>query len=168
MILRFDFNKRASVARFLLIGLSLSVAACSSDADGGGGMQITPAETVEDALDNFQIDTAQSPRLDSDGDPLPDDYAPFGSSAAIERFAELALLGFETDLVAGSKLSIVKERPDQNNNFDAVLLHSVPETETSTAMASKSSRSSITSSTSRSSRRGAAPKDGASPWSWAA
>lgn len=126
MILRFDFNKRASVARFLLIGLSLSVAACSSDA----GTQITPAETVEDVLDNFQIDTAQSPRLDSDGDPLPDDYAPFGSSAAIERFAELALLGFETDLVTGSKLSVVKERPDQNNNFDAVLLHSVPETET--------------------------------------
>jgi len=70
-------------------------------------LRIAPAETVEDALGNFQIDTAQTPRLDSDGDPLPDDYAPFGSSAAIERFAELALLGFETDLVAGSKLAIV-------------------------------------------------------------
>jgi len=93
-------------------------------------LRIAPAETVEDALGNFQIDTAQTPRLDSDGDPLPDDYAPFGSSAAIERFAELALLGFETDLVAGSKLAIVKERPDQNNNFDAELLHSIPEAET--------------------------------------
>jgi len=131
MILHFDFNSRASVARLLLVGLSLTAAACSGgDGGGGGGMQITPAMTVEDALDNFQIDTTQTPRLDSDGDPLPDDYAPFGSSAAIERFAELAFLGFETELAAGSQLSIAKERPDQNNNFDAVLLHDIPQAET--------------------------------------
>ena len=61
---------------------------------------------------------------------MPDDYAPFGSSAAIERFAELAFLGFETELAAGSKLSIAKERPDPNNNFDADLLHSIAESET--------------------------------------
>lgn len=93
-------------------------------------MQITPAMTVQDALDNFQIDTAQTPRLDSDGDPLPEDYAPFGSSAAIERFAELAFLGFETELIAGSRLLIAKERPDQNGNFSAELLHSIPTSET--------------------------------------
>ncbi len=129
MNLRFSFVKRAFIAPLVLVGLSLSVVACSSGGDAGD-MQITPAATVEDVLDNFQIDTAQTPRLDSDGDPLPDDYAPFGSSAAIERFAELAFLGFETDLAAGSRLSVVKERPDQNNNFDAVLLHDIPQAET--------------------------------------
>jgi hypothetical protein len=132
MILRFGLVERALVARLVLIGLSLSVAACGSGGDGGGGggMQITPAMTVQDALDNFQIDTAQTPRLDSDGDPLPEDYAPFGSSAAIERFAELAFLGFETELIAGSRLLIAKERPDQNGNFSAELLHSIPTSET--------------------------------------
>jgi len=132
MILRFALVGRAFVARFLIAVLSLTVAACSSgdDSGGGGGTRVTPATTVEDALDNFQIDTTQTPRLDSDGDPLPDDYAPFGSSAAIERFAELAFLGFETELVAGSRLSIAKERPDQNGNFSAELLHSIPTSET--------------------------------------
>lgn len=132
MILRFALVGRAFVARLLLAVLSLTVAACSSgdDSGGGGGTRVTPATTVEGALDNFQIDTTQTPRLDSDGDPLPDDYAPFGSSAAIERFAELAFLGFETELVAGSRLSIAKERPDQNGNFSAELLHSIPTSET--------------------------------------
>jgi hypothetical protein len=132
MILRFALIDRAVVARVLVALLSLTVAACSSgdDSGGGGGTRITPATRVEDALDNLQIDTTQTPRLDSDGDPLPDDYAPFGSSAAIERFAELAFLGFETELVAGSRLSIAKERPDQNGNFSAELLHSIPTSET--------------------------------------
>ena len=132
MILRFALVGRAFVARLLLAVLSLTVVACSSgdDSGGGGGTRVTPATTVEGALDNFQIDTTQTPRLDSDGDPLPDDYAPFGSSAAIERFAELAFLGFETELVAGSRLSIAKERPDQNGNFSAELLHSIPTSET--------------------------------------
>ena len=131
MILRFALVDRAFVARFLVALLSLTVAACSSgdDSGGGDGTRVTPATTVEDALDNFQIDTTQTPRLDSDGDPLPDDYAPFGSSAAIERFAEMAFLGFETELVGGSRLSIAKERPDQNGDFSAELLHSIPTSE---------------------------------------
>jgi hypothetical protein len=130
MILRSAFVDRAFVARLLLAVLSLTLAACSSGDGGDGGTRVTPATTVEDALDNFQIDTEQTPRLDGDGDPLPDDYAPFGSSAAIERFAELAFLGFETELVAGSRLSIAKERSDQNGNFSAELLHSIPTTAT--------------------------------------
>jgi hypothetical protein len=131
MILRLGFTGRAVLAP-LLFGLSLAAAACSSGGgDGDGdGTRITPATTVEDALDNFQIDRTQTPRLDSDGDPLPDDYAPFGSSAAIERFAELAFLGFETDLATGSMLGIAKERPDQNGDVSAELLHSVPTSET--------------------------------------
>lgn len=132
MNLRLVSPYRALFARFLILGLSLAVTACSSGSDdgGGGGTRVTPATSVEDALDNFQIDTEQTPRLDSDGDPLPDDYAPFGSSASIERFAELAFLGFETELVAGSRLSIVKEVPNQNNVLEPELLHSVPVAET--------------------------------------
>lgn len=131
MILHRGFP-RPILAPCLFTAISLVAAACGSGGgDGGtGGTPITPAETVEDALDNLQIDTTQTPRLDSDGDPLPDDYAPFGSSAAIERFAELALLGFGTELVQDSRLAIAKERPDANNNFDAELLHSVPEAQT--------------------------------------
>lgn len=131
MISRSSLVNHAFLARFFVLGLCLNCAACSSSGDGGdGGTRITPATTVEDALDNFQIDTEQTPRVDSDGDPLPDDYAPFGSSAAVERFAELAFLGFETELVAGSQLSIAKERADQNGNFSAELLHSIPTEET--------------------------------------
>ncbi|MGB5810894.1 MAG: hypothetical protein WBG86_10205 [Polyangiales bacterium] len=101
--------------------------------DGGTGGGVTPAESVEDVLDNFQIDTTDTPRLDSDGDPLPDDYAPFGSSAAVERFAELALIGFETDAAPGDRFSIVKEVPDANNNFDAETLHRLPPGDTAWA-----------------------------------
>jgi hypothetical protein len=128
MILRLAPIHRAFVARLLLAGLCLTLAGCSSD--GGDGTRFTPAMTVEDALDNLQIDTTQTPRVDGDGDPLPDDYAPFGSSAAIERFAELAFLGFETELAAESMLAIAKERPDQNGDFSAERLHSIPTSET--------------------------------------
>lgn len=131
MVPPLSFAGRTGAAPILLL-LSIAVApACSSgDGGGGGGTQITPATTVEEALDNFQIDTTATPRLDGDGDPLPEDYAPFGSSSAVERFAEIALIGFETELVAGSKISILKEESDQNNNYAATLLHDVPETET--------------------------------------
>lgn len=127
----------ALAARLFVLGITAMVSACSSgtggdggDAGTGGSRGLTPATNVEEALDNLQIDRTPTPRLDSDGDPLPDDYAPFGSSASIERFAELAFVGFQTDLVADSDLAIVKEVPNQNNDLSAELMHSVPSTET--------------------------------------
>jgi len=131
---------RADLRLVCLSSLAFALVACGSDSEGSGGEGgvggATPADTVEDVLDNFQVDTTQTPRLDSDGDALPDDYAPFGSSAAIERFAELALIGFESDAAPGERFSIVKEVPDASNVFTAQTLHSLPPAETPWAVSS--------------------------------
>jgi len=119
--------------------LAFGVAACGeSGGDGGSGGSggITPAETVEDVLDNLRIDTAPTPRVDSDGDDLPEDYAPFGSSAAIERFAELAVIGFETSVSPGDELAIIKEVPDVDGDLTPQLLHRLGPAETSWASSS--------------------------------
>jgi hypothetical protein len=116
------------------IALAFGAAACSSSgSDEGAGGGITPAETVEDVLDNLRVDTTETPRVDSDGDDLPEDYAPFGSSASIERFAELAVIGFETSVSPGDLFSIIKEVPDANGDLNPELLHRLPPTETTWA-----------------------------------
>jgi hypothetical protein len=64
----------------------------SSDDEQKTPPQSAP-ETVEDTLARFNIDTAQSPREDGQGSPLPDSYAPLGAATPVERFAELAFVG---------------------------------------------------------------------------
>lgn len=119
----------------------VQAAGCGSDGSdaggnggngGTGGTDMTPAQTVEDVLAKLQIDTTPTPRLDDDGDPLPDDYAPLGPSNKLERFAELALLGFEVDefQTPDSQLFIAKQVPDGDNNFETEVLTSVPTSET--------------------------------------
>jgi len=52
---------------------------------------------VADVLDKLNVDTTETPRVDSDGDELPSNYAPFGTKVSTNRFAELALIGVPVD-----------------------------------------------------------------------
>ena len=90
---------KSSLILPLLIVFFLS--ACGGGGSGGGS---TPAgDTVEDTLTDLGIDIADTPREDTNGDPLPEDYTPLGSSKSFDQLDELVMIGFP--LVASSGIS---------------------------------------------------------------
>ena len=88
-------------------------------------------DTVEDVLQSFGIDTAESPRVDDDGDELPDDYAPLGSTRTINKFSEVMAFGagvapFPTQ----GNMSIINVIPEADNRFSSEVLHDEPSAST--------------------------------------
>ena len=65
----------------------------SSCSSSGGGSAPT-SETVDQTLIDLGIDITETPREDRDGDPLPDDYNPLGSSKSFDQLDELVMIGF--------------------------------------------------------------------------
>ncbi len=105
-----------------LLVFGIGVVACSSD-----GESTTPDgsnETVEDVLTDFGVDIADTPRVDEDGEPLGDDYSPFGSTLSINKFAEVMLFGIqlENGLTSVGRQPLFDLVPGDNNTFSAELL----------------------------------------------
>jgi hypothetical protein len=75
--------------------LALLVSACGSDGgDGGGGTGGSPSgDEVRDRLAALGVDVEETPRLDDDAEPLPDDYSPFGSAQSFDTIEEILLVG---------------------------------------------------------------------------
>ncbi|MEO0606371.1 MAG: hypothetical protein AAF211_33395, partial [Myxococcota bacterium] len=75
-----------------LCAATLLFAACTKDAtsDAGEELPTGPPETLEDALTNLGVEVADTPRVDPDGEPLPDDYAPLGSAASFGQPEEFS------------------------------------------------------------------------------
>jgi hypothetical protein len=107
-----------------LLAASLLVTACGDDggngsdiggADGGNG----PNDPVERTLSELGVSSTSEPRVDDDGDPLPDDYAPLGSRRTINRFAEIVPFGLrlEGDLTTDGRMPVLDIEPGANNTF---------------------------------------------------
>jgi hypothetical protein len=76
----------------ILIGGSLSACGGSGSSSDRGNMpddQTIDTSTIAGKLAALGIDTSQTPRLDTDGEALPETYAPMGSNASVKRFASL-------------------------------------------------------------------------------
>ncbi|MFZ1862595.1 MAG: VCBS repeat-containing protein [Polyangiales bacterium] len=67
-------------------------AACGGDG-GGSGAGGTTGDEVRDKLVNLGVNVEETPRLDDDSDPLPDDYSPFGSAQSFDTIEEITLIG---------------------------------------------------------------------------
>lgn len=120
----FDFRLRRyslCVGLLILVGL-----ACGSNE----GTQPTPEppvrpnETVEEVLSDFGIDTEETPRLDTDGQALGEDYAPLGSQDNLGRVTELMLMGVNVDETPSSQSlqAVLDLVPDGSNGLDARFL----------------------------------------------
>lgn len=73
----------------LLAPLALVLTACSH----GGGPPPSDKST-EETLQALGVDTTETPRVDHNGEALPEDYGPLGRTFEVEKLSELVLLGF--------------------------------------------------------------------------
>lgn len=60
-----------------------------------------PPETIDESLDRLGVDTAETDRVDRDGEALPDDYAPLGSSPRLNITHEWMVSGVNLDRHGG-------------------------------------------------------------------
>lgn len=91
-----DTCKTSFIFSFLIV---FFLSSCGGG--GGGGTPETP-ETVEQTLTDLGVDIADTPREDRNGDPLPDDYTPLGSSKSFDQLDELVMIGFQLDASTGN------------------------------------------------------------------
>jgi hypothetical protein len=119
---------------------SLALTGCGGGGGDGGspGAGVNPPpspppppsggnETVEEVLESFGIDTAASPRVDSDGNDLPEDFAPLGSTRTINKFSEVLAFGAGvTRSPTQGTMSIINITAEANNQFSSVVLHDEP------------------------------------------
>jgi hypothetical protein len=75
-----------------LLLAALLFAACGGDGGGSGGGGASGDE-VRDKLINLGVNVEETPRLDDDSDPLPEDYSPFGSAQSFDTIEEITLVG---------------------------------------------------------------------------
>lgn len=95
--------------KILVCCASLACLTCSGDNNGDPGPDLTGDE-VADILRRLNIDTTETPRVDQDGEALPDSYAPLGRMKTLEKKVEFLLAGpglTGTDDV----VSVLKFRP---------------------------------------------------------
>ena len=117
----------------ILILAGIAAAGCGDDAaltaDDAGmpladGASATPNVTVEEVLLDFGVDIADTPRIDEDGEPLGDDYAPLGSSMTLNEHAEIELFGarLEGTFASTGAQPVVDLVPDADNVLVPTLL----------------------------------------------
>lgn len=135
----FDLRSIAFMALFVLLAGCGGGGGGSSDGGSGGGGSSSggndgPSQNVADVLDKLNVDTTETPRVDSDGDELPSNYAPFGTKVSTNRFAELALIGVPVDDASvsesGSEVTLTNLVPQAGNRFSWELLDARPTSET--------------------------------------
>lgn len=85
--------RRMSMCLGFFAAFAVGIIGCSGDGGGGTGTGNGNNETVEDVLTDFGVDIADSPRVDGDGEPLGDDYSPFGTMLTLNKYAEVMLFG---------------------------------------------------------------------------
>jgi hypothetical protein len=111
-----------------LLALGVGAAGCGGD---GGSESTGQNETVEDVLTDFGVDIADTPRVDNDGQPLGDDYSPFGSSLTINKFSEVMLLGAQLEgaFASTGRQPLFDLVPGNNNTFKPELLDDPSDTD---------------------------------------
>lgn len=115
------------IVQFLRLSAVLAsfavIAACSGNGDPSGGGGTQTGDEVRDALVSLGVNIEETPRLDDESEPLPDDYSPFGSSQSFDTIEEVLLIGpqFENtnSLVTIYELQSQNDRPiyDKENFF---------------------------------------------------
>lgn len=68
--------------------------------------------TVDQTLTSLGVNIAETPREDRNGDPLPDDYTPLGSSKSFDQLDELVMIGFPLAVGSGSELTLLELNRD--------------------------------------------------------
>lgn len=83
------------------------------EGNGGSGKN----ESVEEVLADLGIVQTSEPRVDEDGDPLPEDYAPLGSRRTINPFSEIVFFGAQLDDGGVGRMPLLDVIPGANNTF---------------------------------------------------
>ncbi len=107
----------SSQRRTALLTLSVvALAACSSSegGEGTGGSGGSGTDEVQETLDRLEVPTPDEPRVDANGDPLPESYTPLGSKMALQKKSELFLAGVGLDS-SDDAANIVKFIPGVSN-----------------------------------------------------
>lgn len=117
------------MSRLLLVSLLTAAAAaafiaCDDSNDPADGEL---NETVEEVLIDLGVDIATSPRLDYDGEPLPDSYTPLGERRTVNRFVEILPFGLPLDdeegpLGEAGRSAVIDITPESGNTFASHLL----------------------------------------------
>jgi len=93
------------------------MSACDGGGDGGSGTGgsggSATGDEVLDALTNLGVPVEETPRLDDESEPLPDDYSPFGSSQSFDTIEEILLVG--PQLNNSTSLLTIYELQSQND-----------------------------------------------------
>ena len=83
-------NKSIFILLFLIVFV---LSACGGSSGGNDDPPAKPT-TVDQTLTDLGVDITDTPRADRNGDPLPQDYSPLGSSKSFEQLDELVMIGF--------------------------------------------------------------------------
>ncbi len=109
-----------------------AIAACGGSGSGGGGTGGAGGsggisnDEVQQTLNNLEIETPDTKRVDAEGNDLPDSYTPLGSKTALEKKSEIFLAGLgrtsDTDHVNLLKffpgISNVPGQPDTEDSVE--------------------------------------------------
>lgn len=116
----------ALILRVVCAAVLLSSSSCGGGSGGGGGSN----DGLHGVLKDLNVNTDVSPRVDADGQDLPDNYAPFGSKVTANKFSEILLFGVPIDddglSTSGNELVITNLVPGSNNSISWELLHQEP------------------------------------------
>jgi len=98
-VVRKQTMKFTRLAAALLTAQAVWLSSCGGGGSGsgsGGGGGSSTGDPVRDSLVALGVnvdEVTNTPRLDDDGDPLPGDYSPFGSSKSFDTIEEILLIG---------------------------------------------------------------------------
>jgi hypothetical protein len=96
-------------------------ASCGGGGGGGGsGGGGNPSNDVEAALNGLGVDTARTPRVDTEGDDLPAGYSPFGATWELAKTDELLAIGWNLN-ATGAPFSLVDLTSDSGGATIEVL-----------------------------------------------
>lgn len=106
------------------VALAVGVLGCSGGGGDSGGSGGGANTTVEDVLTDFGVDIMDSPRVDGDGEPLGDDYSPFGTMLTINKYSEVMLFGARLDgsFASTNQQPVFDLIPGEGNSFAPELL----------------------------------------------
>lgn len=133
--MKYQTNTTGSL--FTKLAINAAIIASLSACNGGGsgdGNQVSPNPapntTVEEVLTDLGIDTTVTPRIDTDGDDLPETYAPLGSRQSVNKYSEVMLFGVAADdadiAQSGNRMPVANLYPANNNSYNWELLHDEP------------------------------------------
>ena len=134
--------------RWLLLATALLLLAACGGTGGGPAGPSDPDDpdppsngTLEEALNELGVNTAATPRVGKNGEPLPASYSPLGASPDLDKVDELFLVGFsfvdDGNVPIGTNLNLI----EQNDDGEIVTLHSLQDEDNEWAVETPASRS---------------------------